>query len=88
MSEMKTTRPDFPHHEVIHKILAVIEPYTNDVRDVAAIAAIITAYSLRFAQLSVGKTLDRQEFINWCLNAFQRSDDEHAAAILMGRVQN
>ncbi len=88
MSDMKFLRPDFPHAEVIHKVLAVIEPYSNDARDVAAICTTVAVYALRFAQLSVGKTLARQEYIDWCLNAFVNSDDKKAAAILTGRVKH
>ena len=88
MSDMKMTRPDFPSVEVLQKMLAVIEPYSNDVRDVAGLSAVLAAYALRFAQQTVGQTLSQADFVDFCLRCYRGTDDKTAASILTGRVKH
>ena len=82
MSEMKCTSPEFPHMEVFKRILGVIQFFTNDPRDVAAICTTLACYALRWSQNKQGKSLDQIEWQKWCLNAYARSDDAKANIVM------
>ena len=62
MSEMKCTSPEFPHMEVMKRVLAAIQFFTNDPRDVAAICTTLACYALRWSQNKQGKSLDQIEW--------------------------
>ena len=82
MADMKTTNPTFPHEEVMKRIIQVVRPFTNDARDLAMLTSTLACYALRFSQNQQGKTLDKEDFTKWCLNAFRNSNDEVARKIL------
>jgi hypothetical protein len=82
MSDMKTTRPDFPHHEVFMKVLGVVRPYTSNVQDLVVIFASLTVYCARFLANSAGKKLEPELLTKAVLDIYRRTDDETAHRVL------
>jgi hypothetical protein len=82
MSDMKFTRPDFPRAEVMRKLVIAVRPYTTSALDLVAICATLAAYAARYARMQQGKSLTREEWLEFCLTAYHGSRDEQAKDLL------